>query len=153
MNEGYTVIPRDEIKFITFPFLNNGDEDFNTGEIELVKGTRPYPVFAYKYAIREDIFEDDIVTFDLIFYLGTRYFPRKTSGCKYSSTILSIQFTIKVDNKEDLKDRMWDYVYSIERRNAEQLLALNYKTYFNNDLQSEEEKDVIEIFKTIGYIG
>jgi hypothetical protein len=147
MNEGYTLIPRDEVKTITFPFI---EEDFITGIPVVVK--YKYIVTSYKYKIREDMFIDDIVTFDILFYLGTSYYPRKTVGNKFSSTTLSIQFTTKVKDKNILGDKMWDYVYSIENMNAEQLINLNYKTYLNPDLQSEEEEDVIKIFKTITYL-
>lgn len=153
MNEGYVLIPQDEVKFITFPFIDN-EEDFLTGEKKPIAKKGSYLVFAYKCIIREDMFNDDIVTFDILFYLGTRYFPRKTIGNKFTSTTLSIQFTTKVKDKNVLdEDRMWEYVYSIERMNADQLISLNYKTYYNNDLQSEEEKDVIKMFKTISYTG
>jgi hypothetical protein len=152
VNKEYVVIPKDEVKHIMFPFINNSEADFLTGETKPIAIIENYPVFAYKYAIREDMFDDNVVTLDILFYLGTRYYPRKTSN-KFSSVTLSIQFTIKVPNKDELENRMWDYIYSIERMNAEQLISLNYKTYYNDDLQSEEEKDVIKIFKTIGYIG
>ena len=152
MDEGYTVVPRDEVKHIMFPFVNDGEADFLTGESKPIATVESFPVFAYKCVIRENMFDDNIVILDCLYYLGTRYYPRKTSN-KFSSVTLSIQFTVKVTNKDELQNRMWDYIYSIEQMNAEQLKTLNYKTYYNDELQSEEEKDVIKIFKTIGYIG
>jgi hypothetical protein len=152
MNEEYTVIPKDEVKYVTFPFIKDEGQDFLTDETIHSVYKNIYLVFAYKYIIREDMFVDDVVTLDFYFYLGTRFSPRKTIGNKYSSNTLSIQFTTKVKNKDELEDRMWEYIYSIERMNADQLLNLSYKTYYNDDLQSENEEDVIKIFKTIGYL-
>ena len=153
MNDGYKVVPKDEIKLIPFSFIRDGDQDFETGEVEHILHKNSYIVYSYKYITREDMFEDDIITFELYFYLGTHHFPRKTTGGKFQSTTLSVQFTTKVRDKDELDIRMWDYIYSIARMDADQLMKIKYSTFYTSNLQSEEEAEVIEMFKTITYLG
>lgn len=147
MNEEYLLIPQDQVRAIAFNIIQKQPITNLT-----VATIHSYYTTAYKYLIKEDMFEDDIVTFELFFYIGTRHFPRKTSGCKFASMVLSIQFTAQVKDKSVLGGKMWDYLYSLERMNITQLQKLNYKTSINQDVMSEEEADVIKMFKTVRYI-
>ena len=147
MDEEFILIPEYQINKITVPF-------FNPHVLAVPDSiySQYYVPASYKYFIREDMFVDDVVMFEIIFYIGTRYSPRKTSGSKFASLVLSLQFTTQVKDKSILDNKMWDYVYSLEGLDAKQLKGINYKTYINPDVMADTEADVKKMFKTLRYI-
>lgn len=141
MNEEYVLIPPDQVKGITLPFI----EKHNLTGLDVLNKRECVPV-SYKYIIREDPFVEDIVTFEIVFYLGTSYFPRRTSGSQLESTVLSILFTAQVKDKNVLGDKMWDYLYAFERMDMKQLKSINYKTYINHSIPGKSVDDIIKTF-------
>lgn len=142
MNEEYIVIPSDEVKEIIFPTIKKNIRT-NANELELI-ACKPY---SYKYLIRENQFIEDLVTIEIIFYISTTNYSRRTVG-KLESTIFTIQFSTKVQDKSTLENKMWDFVYSFKDLSLSQLNEIKYKA-ITSVVSNEEQKDIIDKFKVM----